>query len=44
MTFQNGVNKTPCNKQCKLDGKKEHCVACLRTIEEIKDAGNRQRV
>jgi len=40
-TFTLGVNKTPCKKQCKLDSSKKYCVACLRTIEEIKRAGNR---
>ena len=40
-TFTLGENKTPCKKQCKLDSSGKHCVACLRTIEEIKDAGKR---
>ena len=40
-TFTLGENKTPCKKQCKLDSSGKHCVACLRTIEEIKSAGKR---
>jgi len=28
---------SPCIKVCKLDYSKEYCIACLRTIEQIKN-------
>lgn len=29
--------KSPCIKLCKLDEKRERCIGCKRTIQEIKE-------
>ena len=35
------VEKTSCIRVCRLDDQKTHCTGCGRTLEEIKQAGER---
>ncbi|MBI40544.1 MAG: hypothetical protein CMF59_13165 [Leptospiraceae bacterium] len=33
--MQRGQSLSPCKYQCELSGDRSHCIACLRSIEEI---------